>query len=81
MIGGGCSDWQVVFTDPYAGAPINRWTSPELDEMARSIQEDLELRLCASLMKDKFMQSTEVGRVGDGPVSAEGGGSPRIYGE
>lgn len=52
---------QVVFTDPYTTSEMNRWTSPELDDAAASIREDVELRLNASRLKDKFLSSAEVG--------------------
>lgn len=51
---------QVVFTDPYMDAPVNRWTSPELDDTVMSIRGDLKLRINASRLKEKFMQSAEV---------------------
>lgn len=38
----------------------NRWTSPELDEVAESLRTDVALRLNASRLKEKFMSSCEV---------------------
>jgi len=45
----------LIFTDPYRIAPLNRWTSPELDEVAASIRGDAELKRAVSILKVKFL--------------------------
>jgi 5-methylthioribose kinase len=50
---------QVVFTDPYIVKDINRWTSPHLDDTVTAIRNDIDLKIAISLLKEKFLQSTE----------------------
>lgn len=52
---------QVIFTDPYAieTAPANRWTSPELDDIAAWVRTHAPLKLAAAHFKSKFLSSTE----------------------
>eukprot|EP00953_Heterococcus_sp_UTEX-ZZ885_P021626 12060-Heterococcus_DN1.PRE.1 len=38
---------------------INRWTSPQLDDTVTAIRNDVDLKLAISLLKEKFLQSTE----------------------
>ena len=45
----------LVFTDPYRQAKLNRWTSPELDETAALFRRDTELRLAVQRLKFKFL--------------------------
>ena len=45
----------LIFTDPYRIAPLNRWTSPELDEVAAAIRSDGELKRAVSVLKYKFL--------------------------
>ena len=56
-----CVILQVVFTDPYSTptAEMNRWTSPQLDNIAAEIRGDTELKYAVSLLKAKFIQSAE----------------------
>jgi 5-methylthioribose kinase len=49
----------LIFTDPYKVAPLNRWTSPQLDEDARRIREDDALKRAVSLLKLRFMSQAE----------------------
>lgn len=49
----------LIFTDPYRIAPDNRWTSPQLDDIARAFREDDDLKIAISRLKLKFMSSTE----------------------
>jgi 5-methylthioribose kinase len=50
---------QVVFTEPYIEAANNRWTSPQLDENKRAIENDAELKLAANQWKQKFVTQTQ----------------------
>ncbi len=45
----------LIFTDPYRIAELNRWTSPELDDMALAVRSDDELKRAVSLLKLKFL--------------------------
>jgi len=49
----------LIFTDPYRIAPDNRWTSPQLDDIARAFREDADLKIAISRLKLKFMSSAE----------------------
>ncbi|CAM9278437.1 unnamed protein product [Phaeothamnion confervicola] len=50
---------QVVFTHPYVAAPLNRWTSPQLDCLAESLRADVGLKRAVHCLKRKFVESTE----------------------
>ena len=50
---------QVVFTEPYIQATNNRWTSPQLDEDKKAIENDNELKLAAAKNKSKFVSLTQ----------------------
>lgn len=50
---------QVVFTEPYVQSPNNKWTSPQLDLDKKAIEEDWELKMAASKMKQKFVTETQ----------------------
>ena len=49
----------LVFTDPYRQAKLNRWTSPELDETAANFRRDTELKMAVQRLKFKFLSTTE----------------------
>jgi 5-methylthioribose kinase len=49
----------LVFTDPYRQAKLNRWTSPELDETAATFRRDTELKMAVQRLKFKFLSSAE----------------------
>jgi 5-methylthioribose kinase len=49
----------LVFTDPYREAKLNRWTSPELDEAAASFRQDTDLKMAVQRLKFKFLSSAE----------------------
>jgi 5-methylthioribose kinase len=49
----------LVFTDPYRQAKLNRWTSPELDETAATFRRDTELKIAVQRLKFKFLSSAE----------------------
>jgi len=49
----------VVFTGPYHDAPLNRWTSPQLDPDVRALRGDTDAKLAAAEMKRRFRTATE----------------------
>jgi 5-methylthioribose kinase len=55
----------LIFTDPYCVAELNRWTSPWLDATAARFREDLDLHVAVSRLKLKFMSSPEALLHGD----------------
>ncbi|MFO1121234.1 MAG: S-methyl-5-thioribose kinase [Hyphomicrobiales bacterium] len=55
----------LIFTDPYRVAELNRWTSPQLDGFARRWREDADLKIAVSRLKLKFLSSAEAMLHGD----------------
>lgn len=55
----------LIFTDPYVISDRNRWTSPQLDDLARSIREDGMLKRAVADLKWRFMTRTEALLHGD----------------
>ncbi len=49
----------LVFTDPYRVSPGNRWTSPQLDDMAAAFRADAPLKAEVQALKLKFLTSAE----------------------
>ncbi len=49
----------LVFTDPYRQAKLNRWTSPELDETAANFRRDTDLKIAVQRLKFKFLSAAE----------------------
>ena len=49
----------LVFTDPYREAPLNRWTSPYLDAEKRAFERDSALKVAAQARKYQFMTSAQ----------------------
>lgn len=47
------------FTDPFYGSKINRWTSPELDNIVEEIQQDGAIRYEVDALKKKFLNEPE----------------------
>jgi 5-methylthioribose kinase len=45
----------LVFTDPYRDAPLNRWTRPHLDGLVEDLQADAPLKAAAQAKKHQFM--------------------------
>ena len=41
----------LIFTDPYRIAPLNRWTSPELDGIAAAFRADATLKVAVQELK------------------------------
>jgi 5-methylthioribose kinase len=56
---------QVVFTDPYIESPLNRWTSPQLDEEAKALRTNGKLKIAISELKRKFLDCHEAHIHGD----------------
>jgi 5-methylthioribose kinase len=56
---------ELIFTDPYMVHARNRWTSPQLDEAARAIREDLPLKRAVALLKLKFLTESQALLHGD----------------
>lgn len=50
---------ELVFADPYRVMERNRWTSPELDDLAARVRGDGELKAAAARMGHKFLSSSE----------------------
>ena len=55
----------LIFTDPYREAPLNRWTSPQLDAYAANWRDDGDLKVAVSRLKLKFLSSAEAMLHGD----------------
>ena len=49
----------LIFTDPYRVAELNRWTAPQLDAYAAQFREDGDLHVAVSRLKLKFLSSPE----------------------
>jgi 5-methylthioribose kinase len=49
----------LVFTDPYREAPLNRWTRPWLDKQKHAFERDSALKVAAQALKYRFMTSAE----------------------
>jgi len=49
----------LVFTDPYREAPLNRWTRPQLDGIKAEFEKDSALKVAAQARKYQFMTSAE----------------------
>jgi 5-methylthioribose kinase len=50
---------ELVFTDPYRIAKMNRWTTPQLDDLALAFRQDGALKTIAQRLKLKFLTSAE----------------------
>lgn len=55
----------LIFTDPYRIAPLNRWTSPQLDSYAARFRDDGALKIAVSRLKLAFLSSAEAMLHGD----------------
>ena len=49
----------LIFTDPYRVAEKNRWTTPELDGIAKSFADDVELKVAVTALKARFLTAAE----------------------
>jgi 5-methylthioribose kinase len=55
----------LIFTDPYRVAPLNRWTSPELDGIAEMFRSDAPLKVAVQELKWAFLTRAEALLHGD----------------
>jgi 5-methylthioribose kinase len=55
----------LIFTDPYRVAELNRWTTPQLDADAKAVRDDIALKIAVSELKEKFLCSTQAMIHGD----------------
>ena len=46
---------ELVFTDPYRDAPLNRWTRPYLDGLVEELRRDAPLKAAAQARKHQFI--------------------------
>jgi 5-methylthioribose kinase len=46
---------ELVFTDPYRDAPLNRWTQPHLDGLVEALRRDAPLKAAAQARKHQFI--------------------------
>ena len=49
----------LVFTDPYRQAPLNRWNHPHLDAHKQAFENDGALKIAAQARKYQFMTSAQ----------------------
>jgi 5-methylthioribose kinase len=56
---------ELVFTDPYRVAPLNRWTSPQLDSIAEEFRADGPLKVAVQDLKRAFLSHAEALLHGD----------------
>lgn len=50
---------ELVFTDPYRDAPLNRWTRPHLDGLVEELRRDAPLKAAAQARKHQFITSAQ----------------------
>src|SRR5712675_550960 len=55
----------LIFTDPYRVAALNRWTSPELDGLAAAFRADAPLKIAVQELKWAFLTRGEALLHGD----------------
>src|SRR4030095_8962545 len=55
----------LIFTDPYCIAELNRWTTPQLDADAKAVRDDVALKIAVSELKEQFLCDTEAMIHGD----------------
>lgn len=55
----------LVFTDPYQIAELNRWTSPQLDDVAAAFRADAQLKIAVQELKWMFLTRAEALLHGD----------------
>lgn len=49
----------LVFTQPYHDHPLNRWTTPELDETVAAVRADSQWKAAVQELKFQFLTRTE----------------------
>lgn len=55
----------LVFTEPYFNAPMNKWNSPALDKTMESLASDIPLKLATQELKHAFLTKGEALAHGD----------------
>jgi 5-methylthioribose kinase len=55
----------LIFTDPYRVAELNRWTSPQLDGIAAEFRADTAAKAAVSELKGRFLNHAEAMIHGD----------------
>lgn len=55
----------LIFTDPYRDAPLNRWTRPQLDAIAQEFAADAPLKIAVQGLKWAFLTRGEALLHGD----------------
>lgn len=55
----------LVFTEPFFAAPMNRWTTPQLDKTVADLQKDDALKMEAAALKHAFLTRAEALLHGD----------------
>jgi 5-methylthioribose kinase len=55
----------LVFTDPYFDAPMNRHTSPQLDDLVASLRADADAKIAAQTLKTAFCSQAQTMLHGD----------------
>lgn len=55
----------LVFSEPYFDAPMNRWNAPHLDEVVRALHSDTALKIAAQELKHRFLTHAEAMIHGD----------------
>lgn len=56
---------ELVFTDPYRFAELNRWTKPQLDDIAAEFRADAPLKVAVQELKWKFLSEAQALLHGD----------------
>jgi 5-methylthioribose kinase len=56
---------ELVFTDPYRVAELNRWTKPQLDDVAAAFRADAHLKIAVQELKWMFLSRGEALLHGD----------------
>ena len=72
---------QVVFSDPYVDAPLNRWTSPQLDESLQQLRNDKEVISKIFKLRHKFISNKQAlihGDLHSGSIMVDSKGSCKI---
>jgi 5-methylthioribose kinase len=68
-LGGNIMLWKItedlIFTDPYRVAELNRWTTPQLDADAKAVRADVALKIAVSELKEQFLCDGEAMIHGD----------------
>lgn len=50
---------ELVFTDPYRDAPLNRWTRPHLDGLVEELRRDGSLKTAVQARKHQFITNAQ----------------------